>query len=323
MIFLFCAELSALTFLAKTQNDDGSWGCHEKLRPARPDRVDAEAKKKADALIEKFQSDDIDVREAAQIELEKMGIDAIASLLDAADGAADEETRERCETALRRIAEPGRPSVETTALALLAFLGAGYSHLSRDTHSGFCYGTTVKKGFIHILSLQGPDGSFSLIPSAHAIATLAVAEAFKLSGSMLFKDGLENARKRLEEHLSDDPRVRFWQALALGRPLRFDGDDPWSLAGAAAIGRDEAKVRMLTALDLSVLDPELLFATTLAAFRLGGHATPLWKRWSPSVKAHLVLAQVQGSWEGEPRTTALNTMTLEIYYRYANALGGK
>lgn len=328
MIFLFaiCAEMTSLTYLARHQSEDGSWGAVScacpKSRPRRPERVNPDAARKADALVKRLESNDIEVREEAQRALETLGTDAIPALLDALDQDPDEETKARCDAALRSIEDPDRSRLETTALALLAFFGAGYSHRSKETHDDLCYGDVIKKGLIWLICRQGPDGAYSADARENAIASLALAEAFRLTQSMLFKDQVDRAAAYLREHLSREPRARFWQALALrGTPVRFEGDDPWSLAGAAFVERSEAKARMLTALEPSVLEPELLLAVTIASFRAFGPR----HRWGPAAKSCLVPGQnasgcARGSWEECPKTTALNAMTLEIYYRYASAL---
>ena len=69
-----------------------------------------------------------------------------------------------------------------TGLALLAFLGAGHGPLSDDP-----YGAHVRRGLAWLVSIQGEDGliathSFQRGVHAHAYATLAIVEAFGMSG---------------------------------------------------------------------------------------------------------------------------------------------
>ena len=45
-----------------------------------------------------------------------------------------------------------------TGLALLAFLGAGFSHLSKETHDGICFGDVVRKGLQWMIAQQDPEG---------------------------------------------------------------------------------------------------------------------------------------------------------------------
>ncbi len=48
--------------------------------------------------------------------------------------------------------------VGLTGLSLLAFLGAGYTHLSRDVYDGICFGDVVKKGVQYLMRIQDPSG---------------------------------------------------------------------------------------------------------------------------------------------------------------------
>jgi Ca-activated chloride channel family protein len=78
---------------------------------------------------------------------------------------------------------------------------------------------------------------------------------------------------------------------------------------------------------------------TLALFQYDGPDGPLWKKWNDPMKNALVPNQKtakdgcqHGSWEPASRwgneggrvwATAINTLTLEVYYRYANVFGHK
>ncbi|MBI1850760.1 MAG: hypothetical protein HYR85_10490 [Planctomycetes bacterium] len=73
-----------------------------------------------------------------------------------------------------------------SGLALLAFLGAGY------TDNSGRYRDTVKKGLRYLVRIQDPEGCFGgrTAPNftyGHAICTLAMAEAWGLTGNTLFK----------------------------------------------------------------------------------------------------------------------------------------
>src|SRR6185436_12436209 len=81
------------------------------------------------------------------------------------------------------------------------------------------------------------------------------------------------------------------------------------------------------------------YAASLALFQYDGPEGPMWKTWNEPMKNTLVPAQKSGkdgckngSWDpidrwsaegGRVYATALNTLTLEVYYRYANVFGGK
>jgi Ca-activated chloride channel family protein len=79
---------------------------------------------------------------------------------------------------------------------------------------------------------------------------------------------------------------------------------------------------------------------SIALFQYDGPDGPLWKKWNEPMKNALVSAQktkkdgcLDGSWEpaasrwgdegGRVWATAINTLTLEVYYRYANVFGGR
>ncbi len=84
-----------------------------------------------------------------------------------------------------------------TGLALLAFLGAGYSHLSRDTYDGICFGEVVRKAIQWMLRQQDAEGCIGARQGHymynHLIAALALTEAYGLTGSHLFKDQAQRA----------------------------------------------------------------------------------------------------------------------------------
>jgi hypothetical protein len=84
-----------------------------------------------------------------------------------------------------------------TGLSVLAFLGAGYTHLSKDTHDGLCFGDVVRKALQFLLSRQDVEGCVGARTSKylynHALATLALSEAYGITGSMLFKDQAQKA----------------------------------------------------------------------------------------------------------------------------------
>ncbi|MBI1850759.1 MAG: hypothetical protein HYR85_10485 [Planctomycetes bacterium] len=74
-----------------------------------------------------------------------------------------------------------------SGLALLAFLGAGY------THDSGRFKDTVKKGLRYLVKIQDPEGCFggrsaNNFTYGHAICTLAMAEAYGLTNSTLFKE---------------------------------------------------------------------------------------------------------------------------------------
>jgi hypothetical protein len=101
---------------------------------------------------------------------------------------------DRCsQTALAR--EQKGCNVGVSALAALAFLGAGY------THEEGPYRETLEKAFEYILAQQDVTGSFSsgsgLQMYNDAIATLAIAEALALTQDRVFVEPLKRAVRHL------------------------------------------------------------------------------------------------------------------------------
>ena len=81
-----------------------------------------------------------------------------------------------------------------TGLALLAYLGAGSTH----TQPNAKYAATVRKGLQFLLSAQKPDGDLRGEGRAvgiycHAMATLALCEAFALTGDEALRDPVDRA----------------------------------------------------------------------------------------------------------------------------------
>jgi len=105
-----------------------------------------------------------------------------------------------------KCAGTGDPSYDTglTGLALLAFLGAGYSHLSRDEYpdpllpgSTLKFGIVVKNGLKWLMSKQDPEGCIgdrgTKYMYNHSIAALAMVEAYGMSATQLFKGPAQQA----------------------------------------------------------------------------------------------------------------------------------
>ncbi|MBI5360091.1 MAG: terpene cyclase/mutase family protein [Planctomycetes bacterium] len=82
--------------------------------------------------------------------------------------------------------------IGVTGLSLLAFLGYGFTHLTKDQFDGISYGEVIKKGLKWLIAHQDKDGCFG--PQAgkfmynHCIGTLALVEAYGMTESNLFKE---------------------------------------------------------------------------------------------------------------------------------------
>jgi hypothetical protein len=101
---------------------------------------------------------------------------------------------------------PGDANYDTgvTGLALLAFLGGGYTHLSRDTYDDpvvpgrkLRFGQTVKEGLKWLLARQDPEGCLGPRGDKymynHTIAALALCEAYGMTATQNFRGPSQRA----------------------------------------------------------------------------------------------------------------------------------
>jgi hypothetical protein len=274
-----------------------------------------------------------------------------------------------------------------TGLSLLAYLGAGCTHKDGKAHAG-----TVAKGLDYLRSVQLPDGDLRGSSRAvgmycHAMAALALCEAYALTGDAELRIPAERAvdflvRARAADGMSwryapgapsGDTSILGWVILVLksarevGLPVSGDVQDGaarWLQrvsrgedGGLAAYRPGEPVTPTMTAeawvcrqfLGLGARDQAGAEASTyllahgpgedpyniyywyygtLSMFQHGGDA---WARWNKPIRDELVRRQKStghqdGSWDpddsqygrfgGRIYTTALATLTLEVYYRY-------
>jgi hypothetical protein len=120
-----------------------------------------------------------------------------------------------------------------TGLAVLAFLGAGYSHLSKDTYDGIGFGNVVGKGLDWLMERQDKGGcvggrNTQKYMYCHSIGALALAEAAALGAG---EKALASAKKAVEFTVAaqnpgkgwrysykcgdNDTSVTMWAALSL------------------------------------------------------------------------------------------------------------
>ncbi len=120
-----------------------------------------------------------------------------------------------------------------TGLSLLAFLGTGVTPLSKEVHDGIRFGEIVGKGLTWLIRGQDPEGCLGAREAqkymySHAIAALALSEAFALTG----EDGLKGPAQKAADFLAaaqnpgkgwrysarsgdSDTSVTLWGTLAL------------------------------------------------------------------------------------------------------------
>ena len=342
------AWIPHLRYLARHQAADGSWGarpagctCPEPAPPAKADPA---------ALLLQLGHDEVARRDAAERELRALGDSALPALRAGAEHT-DPEIRARCARVIERLATrcTGVSDLETSALAVLAFLGDGYSHLSRDTYEDLCYGTAVKRGLQWLIARQDADGFFDRKDApGNAVAALALSEAYGATGSALYKEPAQKGVSAIGRTPGGDPRDLAWKALLLisARDSELEGDfagqaaamadllkesgSPLALAARARFKGsfqrepDPAAVETLAGLEPKALHPELRYFSTLALLSLEGSG---WKRWNPRFKDSLlplptrgVAPCERGAREGEDlrgrlRATALHQLSFQIYTR--------
>ncbi len=138
---------------------------------------------------------------------------------------------------LNRCSGPGEAQYDpgATALATLAFLGRG------ETHNSGPYKDTVKNALRYLKSIQDSEGRFGPQNNYQKqynnfMATLAMTEAYGLSGSRLFK---EPAQRGVDfVHKSQNPYLAWRYGVR-------DGDNDTSVTGWAVAALTSAKMAEL------------------------------------------------------------------------------
>jgi hypothetical protein len=146
----------------------------------------------------------------------------------------------RCREAVPCGPNPGDEDFKTgvTGLALLAFLGAGYTHLSKEIHDGIVLGDPVRKGLNGLLKIQAIDGflgdrGLQKAMYGHAIATLALAEDLGSTRSALIRD---QAQKAVDALLAAQNPGKGWRYRARG------GDNDTSVTAWAVLALQSAGI---------------------------------------------------------------------------------
>jgi Mg-chelatase subunit ChlD len=138
--------------------------------------------------------------------------------------------------------------IGVTGLSLLAFMGAGYTHLSKDEYPDpanpgrtLKFGEVVKKGLQFLLTQQDPEGGLGPRSAKHmynhAIASLALSEAFGMTASQPLR---EPAQKALDFLCAAQNPGRGWRYGS--RP----GDNDTSVTGWAVMALKAAELAELT-----------------------------------------------------------------------------
>jgi hypothetical protein len=88
----------------------------------------------------------------------------------------------------------GTHDVAGTGFGLLPFLGAGETH--KGTGKNSLYAKTVERGLKWLITRQGANGGFSENGYEHAIATIAICEAYGLTADPVLKGPAQRAINR-------------------------------------------------------------------------------------------------------------------------------
>jgi len=136
-----------------------------------------------------------------------------------------------------------------TSLSLLAFLGAGYTSMSRDSlemidpafpDRPLHFGETVKKGLRWLLTQQDPEGCVGERGQKHlynhAIAALALSEAYGMTGSEILH---EPAQTAVDFLVAAQNPGKGWRYSSRG------GDNDTSVTGWAVMALKSAELSNL------------------------------------------------------------------------------
>ncbi|MBI2920984.1 MAG: hypothetical protein HYY18_07855 [Planctomycetes bacterium] len=243
-----------------------------------------------------------------------------------------------------------------TSLALLAFVGAGYTALSRDLGDGVTIGGSLKRG-LEWLNSHPPATAFDA-----ALMALALTEYAGVSGAESAAQSALEALIRLDAFQRadgswGDPFTDFCGALALVSARAGSIGIPPSMFDRASAGL-QARLSLapdLPAVSASVfldrernppgyeaIEAELLanlpdsehpeftrdWMASLLLFQACGPSGEPWKTWNEPLKNALIpTRQRDGTWPGGYGPTAsvvrdaFGALVLEVYYRYRNVPG--
>ena len=348
----------ALRYLARHQSENGSWGrrplaCACPGEPAPPVvPLDAPGRARVAALLAELDADDAERRVGAQRDLLREGWAAEPLLREP---AGSPERRARTADILRALQGAGtKEDVEITGWALLTFLGAGYSHLSKDQHDGLHWGGVVRAGLRWLIERpEDADGA----SAGTAVASLAVSEAYGLTNSALYQAAAQRAVDVVVAHPAKDARALAWQVMALKSAelggltfppsayadrmkemKRRRSEEPASLFLQAAQtvtvifiekNRNSVDVGGLPGADPSRMDIETAYLTSLALFQYDGPSGQLWKTYRAVEKRWIVPSQIaerglcaRGAWAATGTRARLKfachgALINEFYYAYS------
>lgn len=127
-----------------------------------------------------------------------------------------------------------------TSLALLAFGGAAYSHWDKDKYEDVAIGECIRKGLDWLIGRQQADGGFGARPVGdQALATLALAQAYGLTGSRFLKEPSQKAVDFLVSRRGVD---LGWNSLGTPESPSDPASTAWVLFALLSASSAELKV---------------------------------------------------------------------------------
>jgi hypothetical protein len=169
-------------------------------------------------------------------------------------------------------------SAAQTGLALIAFLSKG------QTHKHGKHKRTIREGLKFLKQVQHPDG-FYVGPNqarsnrGHAIATLAMAEAYALTASPLFKQSAQQAVDALNTLEGLDLETTAWACIALRQADRAGLRAEGSISSHTSACRSPSECHLCRAWDpASTLDPIAHYFGAWRAYADGPETDVIWRR---------------------------------------------
>jgi hypothetical protein len=356
----------ALSYLERHQSEDGSWGrraagCSCPEEPGPLPVLEAPVREKIAALIVSLGDDSLDRRDQAQRAIREIGDVAIPQLRESS-AQGDVEIRTRSLALLRSLGDPrSSADLECSALAMLALDGAGFS--TRSPRVGDVdVALLMKRGQAWLLGRLGETGDFGAAdPAAQAIATLSLCELLALTNPEELGEPAQKAVDYLVGHPAADGRGLFYQVLALKSAMlaqirvpkdalergaadleRKRAGEPWSvllrsasLSASIFLYRDRTSLdgSGLPGLDPARMEPETVYAVSLALFQGDGPGGTAWTTWKERRDAIQLPERRRercdrGSWGGEGtaarvKRAAWGALAREFYYASSPPKGPK
>jgi hypothetical protein len=197
--------------------------------------------------------------------------------------------------------------VGLTGLALLAFLGSGHTHLSAERRDGIVVGDVVRNAIQYLIRVQDRDGCIGSRDVRehmydHAIAALALSEAYGLTGSNKFRDAAQRAIDFLIA--AQNP----------GKGWRYDfqsGENDTSVTGWAVMALKSADLSGLPFDKAAAYDGARAFLDAVT-FKTAAPGTGVSTRWEAGyqgpIKEIVAIPGVNDQYADHPAMTAVAVM---------------